>query len=172
MQEEHLLLPLTTTEIQRELLRKYPSDRLFSTGIIVSLDVNGIPIQSSFPERLSTSRTQDVARRTQLEVSWDDLPFEIQSKFEPLLKVKKNGNGYSNVNSQPGMGDGYQVQKWCSSIQKHTRLGTVKCEKVGALMLAASVLDPYLATKRLVCKDWLLRMISEESFRRDWLSRH
>ena len=50
--------------------------------------------------------------------------------------------------------------------------GTVADEKVGALMHAAAKIDTSLFTEALVCRDWLTRMISDEEFRSEWLTRY
>ena len=156
--------------------------------ITVSLDCDGIPLftnntftklpDESIPSRIEDeeplkfeSAKQRKKPLTQITVTWNELPHEMRSKFAPLMKMKKKG-GYVNVNPQPGLGDGFQVQAWSASTRKHIRLGTVKCERVGAILLAAAELDSSLSAEKLVCRDWFIRMMSDETYRSEWLAQY
>ena len=156
--------------------------------ITVSLDCNGIPLStnntftelsddvvSRMDEEPPLSKFESSKKRkkphTQITVTWNELPREMREKFTPLLKMN-NKNGYTNVHPQPGTGGGFQVQAWSSVTRKHTRLGTVKCERVGAIMVAAAELDPSLSSERLVCRDWFIRMVSDNTFRSEWMVQH
>lgn len=156
--------------------------------ITVSLDCDGIPlftnntftkladdVQSPMDDPAPPLRFESAKQHkkplTQITVTWHDLPYEMRTKFAPLMKMKKKG-GYVNVYPQPGMGGGFQVQAWSVVTRKHVRLGTVKCERVGAIMLAASQLDSSLSSEKLVCRDWFIRMVSDETFRSEWLAQY
>ena len=129
------------------------------------------PIRSIPPRRADHIRVNGKRAFSQLTTAWADLPDELRRAFAPLLKTGLK-TGYLNVKPQPGLGNGFQVQFWNPSTQKHVRLGTVADEKVGALMHAAAKIDATLFAEALVCRDWLARMISDEEFRSEWLARH
>jgi hypothetical protein len=158
--------------------------------ITVSLDYDGIPLYTNNTFAKLSDETEGIqpitideqplkfesAKQhkkplTQITVTWNELPHDMRTKFAPLMKMKKKG-GYVNVNPQPGMGGGFQVQAWSAATRKHIRLGTVKCERVGAIMLAASELDTSLSSEKLVCRDWFIRMVSDEVYRSEWLAQY
>lgn len=161
--------------------------------IRVALDAEGIPLfhVPFLPEAVTTpfptsghapvrsipSRPTDHVRVngkrafSQVTTTWVDLPDDLRRAFVPLIKSGKK-TGYLNVNPQPGAGNGFQVQFWNRSTQKHVRLGTVADEKVGALMHAAATIDSTLFAEALVCRDWLTQMISDAKFRSEWLARN
>lgn len=150
-------------------------------GVLVLLDDEGIPTDLVEPVRPSCSSFPDTNKRkrglnplmatvfTRVQTSWYDLPSNMKTFFAPLVKQKKHG-GYVNVNPQPGTGRGFQVQFWTGS--QHVRLGTVHCERVGSVMVAAATLDPSLVSHPLACRDWMIRMLDDVTFRESWLTKY
>ena len=100
-------------------------------------------------------------------MTWEELPVALRDHLEPRIQYKRDGVGFVHVGPQPGTGSGFQVQ-FCRGGTT-VRLGTVAHAKVGALMVAAAVLDPELTAQRLACRDWLERMCVDEDARDEWI---
>lgn len=150
-------------------------------GVLVLLDDEGIPTDLVQPVRPSCSSFPDTKKRkrglnplmatvfTRIQTPWCDLPSDMKTFFAPLLKHNKNG-GYLCVNPQPGTGRGFQAQFWTG--HQHVRLGTVHCARVGSVMVAAATLDASLVSHPLACREWMLRMLDDVTFRESWLTNH
>ena len=141
------------------------------------VDLNGIPFASAQlppPPALSIRPLphQEGVKRYQTKVleKWEDAPRDLRNKLLPHMK--QNKRGYSGVSPQPGLGSGFQVQAWSALHRKTMRLATCKDEKVGALIVAASSIDPTLTNEALGGRAWFVRVVADEGFRQSWILGH
>ena len=97
---------------------------------------------------------------------WNDIPHDMQNAFGPKLKASHRG-GYNNV--QVKRNGTFQAQLWDRLHNRHTQLATVSDPKVGALLIAAASVDPFVARETLSARGWFLEMVNDPQVRSEWL---